>query len=150
VRARPLLRLHWQLIGRRRDQAEERDMLDVLAEVSGEPWLDGGRQPLPELPARRPEPYTPPLTGFPLAKLRQVLVEAPGLPARAGTDGRYLADLLRLECPDPDVAIARQLLIMLDYANDCQQAGHPDLAIRRLCDAVGMAAVELTDLDRAL
>ena len=65
------------------------------------------------------------------------------------SNGRLLADLMRRDSPYPDLLLAEQLLRVLDFA-DLAAHQHPDLRAETgyavLADALGMAALELSEL----
>ncbi len=75
-----------------------------------------------------------------------------GLGAPAENNGRQLADVLRQRTAESDTGIAVLLLEILNYALDimesCDASGHPGDEFRVLTDALGLAAVDLTYLDR--
>jgi hypothetical protein len=78
---------------------------------------------------------------------------APGLAPQAAPNGRRLANTLRRDTPwATDTQLAVIILTTLDWLATCPAAADGDdgQAWRIATDALGMAVVELTELDRSI
>lgn len=105
-----------------------------------------------EEPRSLPErSYEGELTGWQRRMAAEIAAERDSLPEGARNNGRALADHLRLGVPGaPDLMLAASTLTVLDAAMQWYtQPGLDEAAHHRLLtDALGIAAVELTALER--
>jgi len=94
----------------------------------------------------------PELTGRERSILRELTEHHAAFHASARVNGQILADLMRLDCPGiPDQLLAHYLLLVFDFAKDVSllfESLDGDGPFRLLTDAIGLAALDLTALDR--
>jgi hypothetical protein len=111
---------------------------------------DGGASPLAGAGGERPGMGA--FTARDRRHLDMLIEYLPGLPDYARYNGCRLADRLRMDSDADDALIARHLLTVRDYAaavdDACIADGHEAERFFILTDALGVAAVDLTAVER--
>lgn len=106
-------------------------------------------QPAPSSGPAQPGPT--PLTVSELDVLSAIDAALPGMPAGASSNGRQVADGLRLLCPEvPDVTLGRIALDTLRWLTTTLVSTSYDhhLTVKVAADAYGLAAADLTRIAR--